>query len=150
MKEVVEDMYDYLNTDRYSHAGYMKIALRPDRLKRRLKTIKSALRKHKFDSIAFTGHSGSLLAAPIALYLNKELIMVRKLRKDSHSKIPVEGYKASKRYIIIDDLVSSGSTVKNVYKKVKKFAPKAVCLGVFEVNDVELDSDPKDLNLRSI
>jgi hypothetical protein len=71
-------------------------------------------KSHLFDAIAFRGMSGALIGPVLADRLDKKLIMVRKPTDgESHSRMTVEGEKAD-RYIIVDDFVSSGSTVRAI------------------------------------
>lgn len=99
----------------------------------------AALKKYQkdYDSIAFTGMSGALFAPELSRTLNKHLIMVRKSTKQSHSSLMVEGNSRCKKYIIVDDFISTGSTVQRIQKKVKKFAPDAICIGVLELEELE-------------
>jgi adenine/guanine phosphoribosyltransferase-like PRPP-binding protein len=123
------------HTPRFNHAGYHKVSMRPDRMKKLRPVIRKILAKYEFEAIAFRGLSGALLAMPIAMALNKSLIMVRKGEDNCHSKyLPVQGDLNTKRYVIIDDFKSSGNTVEIIRKAVKDFASEAECLGVLEVN----------------
>lgn len=92
----------------------------------------SLLRRKNFDSIVFQGVSGVLIAAPLAVRLKKNLIVVRK-HQDCHSQHAIEG-KNPKNYIIVDDFISSGRTVKVILSKMKRF-DGAVCKGVFLFRD---------------
>ena len=77
--------------------------------------------------------SGALPAIPLALRLKKEFIFVRKdfdVNTGSHSYRQVEGHKSVKRYVIIDDLICTGNTLKEIVKHIHKFAPEAKCIGV--------------------
>ena len=120
----------------YRTCDYLRHYLNHVEAKKMYKRAKLALKKYKgqYDSIAFTGMSGAMIAVPIAQSLRKPLIMVRKTTKDCHSRHMVEGNISCKNYIIIDDLIASGDTVKGVQKKIFEWAPKAHCIGVLEVN----------------
>jgi len=86
-----------------------------------------------FDAIAYRGQSGALIAAPVALFLKKHLILVRKEDECSHSSYSVEGCtKNYCRYIIVDDLISCGNTVQHIYSKVadKLYFPDLVAVFV--------------------
>jgi adenine/guanine phosphoribosyltransferase-like PRPP-binding protein len=98
-----------------------------------------ALAKHKFDSIAFRGMSGALIATPVSLALNKPLILIRKEEDVTHSSFKVEGNKACKRYVILDDFISSGETYKAIVTAVSIFAPKAKCIGLLSVQHIDND-----------
>lgn len=108
-------------------------------MRRLLPTALKALRTLEFDALACRGVSG-LIAAPIlALELNKNLLIVRKSDERSHHNSCygdgrlVQGDKAAKRYVIVDDFVSSGETAKTIVAEVAKFAPQAECLGILEL-----------------
>lgn len=92
-----------------------------------------ALKQWDFDSIAFRGMSGAVSAPVIALTLHKNLILVRKKEEKTHSIYPVEGYAASTRYVIVDDFISSGETVRAIRDSIRKFATKATCIGVLPI-----------------
>jgi adenine/guanine phosphoribosyltransferase-like PRPP-binding protein len=96
-----------------------------------------ALRGKRFDSLAFRGMSGAVIAPPVAIALKKHLIMVRKPEEPTHSDFPVEGNINSRKYIIIDDFMSSGKTARAIIEAVAKFAPQANCLGVLGVQHID-------------
>jgi orotate phosphoribosyltransferase-like protein len=83
------------------------------------------LRPHRknFDSIAFRGVSGALVAPILAHKLKKHLISVRKNTHDSHvmSNYKVEGNVASQSYIIVDDFICSGNTIKTIVNEVMEW-----------------------------
>lgn len=70
-------------------------------------------KEHLFDTIAFRGMSGALIAPSVADVLGKQLLMVRKAQDDSHGGL-VEGARSRSRYIVLDDVVESGNTVAQV------------------------------------
>jgi orotate phosphoribosyltransferase-like protein len=72
---------------------------------------------HEFDAIAVRGMSGSLVGPQIAMNLDKQLIIVRK--DSSHSQYKVEGgFTSNTRYVILDDFISTGETVKSIIKEI--------------------------------
>lgn len=117
-----------------THADYLTNALT-----NRKKTICKAVRrlKHlikfglKFDAIAFTGLSGSLIAPSIADRLNVGLIAIRKTRDKTHSQWKVESTSDISSYIIIDDLVCGGKTIRGIIKKINNTPYKAICNGLY-------------------
>jgi len=113
-------------------AGYLSKVISIDRLRRTIDLSVKMLAGYDFDALAFTGMSGCLVGPSVCLALNKSMIVVRKKGDDTHSPYDVEGDKAARRYIIIDDFIGSGATVNRIAKQVKLFAPQAVCLGVLE------------------
>lgn len=76
--------------------------------------------------------SGALIAPILAQRLGKTLILVRKKGESCHSGKMVEGDSAARRYIIVDDFVGYGDTVRAIFTAVGEFAPQAVCLGTYE------------------
>lgn len=90
-----------------------------------------------YDSIAFTGMSGAIIAPEVAGRLNKEVILVRK-EKNSHSPVMVEGNYDSQNYIILDDLIYTGNTVRFILSQIQNFRfnkmrfwPGIQCKGIF-------------------
>ena len=90
-----------------------------------------------FDTLAFRGSSGTLIAAPLAVELQKSMILVRRLSdfKDRvHSSHVVEGDQAARTYLIVDDFIFSGRTVACIIDAIKQFAPRASCIGMLQVH----------------
>lgn len=126
--------------DNYTGGMYTIKFLEP---KTRAKHIRAAIKvlkpiAHTFDSVAFCGMSGALIAPEIAKKLNKELIMVRKSNKGHHSNYMVEGYYRSNKYIIVDDFIDSGKTVKRMKKCIDQALNSYTkCLGVLSVQELK-------------
>jgi len=73
-----------------------------------------------FDTIAFRGMSGALIAPIVADKLNKSLTLVRKQEVDehkSHAEYPVEG-ALFVDYVIVDDFTNSGRTLREIQKRI--------------------------------
>jgi adenine/guanine phosphoribosyltransferase-like PRPP-binding protein len=109
---------------------YMTDTLRATEYAAKVPQAIALLNQYDFDAFAFRGMSGALLAAPLAFILGKERILCRKQGENNHSGHAVEGYKASKRYIIVDDGIDSGATVSRIICMISVFAPEAKCLGI--------------------
>lgn len=115
--------------------NYLNSVYEPERFKETVKStvkrIRQFIKKNgRFDAIAFTGTSGAALAYIVANKLNVGLICVRK-GDNSHYRGKVEGMRNANQYIIIDDFIDSGKTIKTIIGSVKKFSPGAKCLGIF-------------------
>lgn len=82
-----------------------------------------------FDSIACCGVSGLLVVAQVAELLNKHIIVVRKGEK-CYSEFRTEGV-APFRYIILDDLICSGNTVRYIKKVLKEEYRRSQCIGTY-------------------
>lgn len=82
-----------------------------------VKEVRSLRRKLGFDAIAFTGSSGAALAFPLSFLLELPLIHVRKGRSHYYGGA-IEGTISSKRYLIVDDFIESGSTIRRIIRKI--------------------------------
>jgi adenine/guanine phosphoribosyltransferase-like PRPP-binding protein len=82
-----------------------------------------------FDSIACCGTSGLMVVPQIAEILDKHIVIVRKNER-SYSSFKIEGVSPY-RYIIIDDLICSGSTIRHIKNSIKEEIPMAKCIGVY-------------------
>lgn len=120
----------------YVDTSYLHCMLDPREFQRRVPIAKQVLAKHDYDSFAFRGMSGALLAAPLANMLDKTMIAVRKPGVDCHTSRAVEGDSAARRYIIVDDVICTGSTVRAIIRAIKHFAPHAECIGILSWNDL--------------
>ena len=94
-----------------------------------------------FDAIACSGISGLLFAPPVARALGKPLIIVRK-QKGDHSYQLVEGDHAAKGYIVLDDLICSGTTLERIVSRIEDVNKAARCLGFLGYARL-LNDDPK-------
>lgn len=83
----------------------------------------------EFDTIACCGISGLLVVPQIAELLNKHILIIRKNEK-CYSEFRMEGV-APFRYVIVDDLICSGSTIKRIKNTIKEDHPRARCVGVY-------------------
>lgn len=85
--------------------------------------------KDSFDTIACCGVSGLMVVPQIAEILDKHILLVRKDER-CYSDFKLEGV-APYRYIIIDDLICSGNTVRHIKSSIKEEHPIAKCMGVY-------------------
>lgn len=109
--------YDLTDLDKTVEATYSE--LKPKR------------HRDRFDFIAAMGMSSVTVASPVALALGKQLVIVRKTSDTSHSgaqRIVGRNLKG-RRYIFIDDFVSSGATFKQVRDELRRAGAR--CVGQF-------------------
>lgn len=130
----------------YSHGGYIRPVFETDVLRKNVAKAVKILKRYEFDSIAFRGMSGALIAPILALRLNKTLIMVRKENDGSHFNLYsgslVEGDKAARSYVVVDDFVSTGETLYQIIKEIKEFN-SAKYIGTLEIRDMPTLEDIK-------
>lgn len=127
----------FLNNSGYGWAGY-RPATTAKNLIMATERFEEIRKLVDFDSIAFTGSSGCAIAFPL-LIKNKNLGMlyIRKAGESSHgSAIEYTAKNPVEKYIIVDDFVDSGATVRRIVRKINTFsanhgvqAPE--CVGVF-------------------
>lgn len=86
--------------------------------------------KDNFDSIVCCGISGLMVVPQIAELLDKHIVVIRKPDEKCYSEFPMEGVTPF-RYVIVDDLVCSGSTIKHIKNTIYEDCPKARCVGVY-------------------
>jgi adenine/guanine phosphoribosyltransferase-like PRPP-binding protein len=80
-----------------------------DLVERAVKTLQGV----KFDTIVFRGFSGAVVGPVVALQLGKPWALVRKVGDNAHSSRVVEG-DVSGDYVIIDDFIDSGETIRKI------------------------------------
>jgi hypoxanthine phosphoribosyltransferase len=99
-----------------------------------IETAKELLVKHPFDTIVFSGLSGSAIAFTIAHSLNSfPLLVVRKKEDQSHYstvKGNLEGNIGLKRYLLVDDFIDTGATVDYIIRSIRKEKPRAQCVAM--------------------
>ena len=91
----------------------------------------------KFQAIAFRGTSGAAMAYPVSAATGIPLICIRK--DGSHHGGPVEGSALIdvKKYLIIDDFISGGTTMDKIIDVLKTACGKKVlkCVGILLYGD---------------
>jgi orotate phosphoribosyltransferase len=119
-----------------SHAAWLWQVFEPelfdrlcDKTAARLKKLRSKL---GFDAVAFMGMSGSLLAPPVARQLKLRMIAVRPVGNSSHthSVHVVEAPDGCDRYVILDDFIETGETVRRIVRETKKELPYVRPVGI--------------------
>lgn len=105
-----------------------------------------ALGSLRFDAIAFTGLSGALLGSAVAMRLEKLLYCVRKVGENRHSDHEVEGPLGEFRYVIIDDLIHTGGTLRRIIRQVRQHSDnQAKLVGIWLYRDNKLITSENDL-----
>lgn len=111
-------------------ADYMeRVVVRPGEVADQV--LDGCLRVPRFDAIACRGLSGALVASIVAAKLDKPLVVVRKKIEGTHSSYGIEqGVAGPFRYVIVDDLIDKGGTVRAIIEKIKEREEDAVCVGI--------------------
>lgn len=110
--------------------GYLEGLFSPDMLNLTVDTMCDMIKKSgvEFEAIAFRGVSGGMVAPMVGAKLGKTLIVVRKPSENSHDGSELVGHILAKKVIIVDDFISSGSTVESI---LKAMTPDMSCEGIF-------------------
>jgi orotate phosphoribosyltransferase len=116
----------------YQYPSHLRPALNKEERYRTLERCTELLSHYEFDTLAFSGVSGAAVGFVLAHLLDKEVIIVRKPdeRRRAGQHYNVEGYIKAKRYIIVDDIVASGTTAARVIRGVRVVAPTAELVGI--------------------
>lgn len=131
-------------------SDYLDTPLDKNELREIIFDLKQKLKNVKFDAIAFCGNSGALVAPILAYELNKYILLVRKKSESCHSLYSVEGLYPGKKkykYIILDDQIESGRTVKAIYNEISEYSSNLVCVGI--VLYLDGDSHPKSFKFKN-
>lgn len=105
------------------HSGYFPTNHRE--LKGQVSAAEMLLADVEFDTIVCTGVSGIVFATPLAMSLEKRLLIVRKDNESSHGEYRAEG-SLGRRWLFVDDFVSSGDTFRRVVSSVE-----SICEGLW-------------------
>lgn len=118
-------------------SDYLNTVLTAEGLNRVINEMTGHLTPHEgeFSAVAFRGMSGAVVAPGVAQRLNKDLIVVRKPHEINHSNMGVEGVEC-KAYVIIDDFIDSGTTIKEIRRAVRQeeIFGKLVGIGLYKRN----------------
>ena len=125
----------------WMHSEYLRFLIPTNELDKTARKVTKWLKTYDFDTIACRGTSGLLIGPLLAVRMKKSLIIVRKETENSHSVQLVEGDANAHRYVIVDDVMTSGRTAHFIKSKVSEFAPGAVCLGLCLVNNIRRGYD---------
>ena len=118
-----------------THASWfdnvMDLDKRKQTIAKALKTLRAFRKRVNFDAIAFRGMSGAILAPILADRLNVKLLVVRKEEEKTHSDFYVEGSDTPEKYVIVDDFVSSGDTIRITVRDIADNFPQAKFVGLY-------------------
>jgi hypothetical protein len=140
---------------------YLDKVLYPARLQERTKIVSKNLLQLKkvlnYDAIAFRGYSGAGMAFPVSYLTGLPLMLVRKtnlynqLTDNSHGYL-VEGDDSDiTNYVILDDFIASGETVRSMIQTINHktfradFPVRLHCVGVCLYN-VFMRDDRTDID----
>jgi adenine/guanine phosphoribosyltransferase-like PRPP-binding protein len=113
----------------------------PARLATKLKIATMGLGEHieqlKPDALAYSGHSGAAFAFIAGVFHQLPIINVRKVGEQSHgSAIDSNSTEPIRTYLVVDDFINTGATVKHIIRSIDRAAAKynnhrPKCMGIF-------------------
>lgn len=118
------------------HSEYLSPAIRPQTRQHMLGLCEKRIKELDltFDAFACRGVSGLLMALPLSERMNKGLIIVRKITDNNHGQLTEFSHPAE-TYLILDDFVASGETVRAIYNSI----PETIkCVGILCYSDVDI------------
>ena len=123
--------------------SHLEQVLDRKQVRKTVKQLKIGISKSKvqFDTIACRGISGLAIASLIARDLNKQVAVIRTV-KSKHRGHTVEVFEVPKKYIIIDDLISSGDTMNEIHASMRRRYYKIQIVHIF-LYDKYADDKPR-------
>jgi adenine/guanine phosphoribosyltransferase-like PRPP-binding protein len=125
----------------YQTAGYIEAAFHPKFSELLMKLAIQAKEKFApFEVVVGMGMSGALVVREFADFTDASAGILRKPQDDSHAvclspPYLFEGPASVRSYVIIDDLVCSGETLRAIQERMKKAFPDSVCVGIVLWNE---------------
>lgn len=119
-------------------SSYIEPALDPRKRPKLIKALVKAIKEHETfpqcEAVAVRGISGLLVGPEVAQKLGKPLAVCRKPKDGSHACVIVECCSPCDRYIIVDDITSTGGTVRAIIDAMEADLKATKPLAVFLYN----------------
>jgi orotate phosphoribosyltransferase-like protein len=112
--------------------SHLEKVLSPKLRKKTISNCLEILQLHtkSFNTIAVSGYSQCLIGIPVADKLNKNIVVIRKGGEERASLNLVEGYIKG-NFIIIDDLICTGATLKRIIKRMSTTFSTSKCHAIY-------------------
>jgi orotate phosphoribosyltransferase-like protein len=121
-------------------ASYIKRAFDPVLLRRIALETYQVMRSVGAEVVVVRGLSGTVVATTMAALFNTPFAIVRKPNESSHSSFGLEVHtvfseetfnnETYRDWIIVDDLISTGTTIREIKDKVDSSVIKGICKGI--------------------
>jgi orotate phosphoribosyltransferase-like protein len=134
----------------YSHPSYLSEVYNKDYRGIAIQKAVEFLISHtkNFDAVVGRGTSGMGFGVLLAYALKKDFVLVRKkttIDDYTHSSFEVEGLSGSYSYLIVDDLICTGSTIRKILSKMQASRTGAKPYGIYLYSsDYRNDPDAVD------
>lgn len=87
-------------------------------------------RELDFETIAVQGVSGLIVGSPLAMALDKKIMVIRKQGDKTHC-LDVMGFGKNQKILMVDDCVETGTTLINMVTKIKSHCFNPTFVGLF-------------------
>src|SRR5229473_3316905 len=96
----------------YQYPTHLRPAMNREERKETVEACIAKLQRYEFDTLAFSGISGASIGFILAQLMDKEVISVRQpgTYRRADNQYLEEGYCHALKYVIVDDLISTGTT----------------------------------------
>lgn len=91
-----------------------------------------------FDTLVGVGVSGAVIVPTLARLLGADFAIVRKENDGSHGWNKIEGV-VGRKWLFVDDLVSSGTTVRRVCRLMRENFPDSQLVGAYLYHSQEFN-----------
>lgn len=122
--------------------GYLRKAFDPVKVKKLAKETAAIAVKVGADVVVCRGLSGIIVATVVGAIYKIPFAVVRKDTESTHSSNSIEVHNESvaayEDYIIVDDFIASGTTLREIENAIKndnKWSIKGDCVGIVLYND---------------
>jgi adenine/guanine phosphoribosyltransferase-like PRPP-binding protein len=119
-------------------SDYLHAVFRPENfdgtVKRAITHATRLVENYKVEAIAFSGVSGASLGYILGYTLGVPLMCIRKPRERAHYYGTLEGCTSARRYMIVDDFIATGDTVRNIMETITKECNDSVCVVMMMFN----------------
>lgn len=122
----------------FNYAHWLAEAVNLNLKRTAIRSAKLILKPVDFDTIVMTGLSGYLFGSVLAYSMRKQIAAIR-THEPKHSTQWFEGH-IPYRYIIVDDFVSSGSTIRHILFQMEKY--KSTLVGIYCYHHNSVYSEP--------
>lgn len=116
------------------HSYYLSTIFDRDLLRKKIVEAAKTLKGVEFDAIAVRGVSGLTFGSILSYKLKSGLVVVRKSLEGSHADTSLEvssGLPGDFKYIIVDDLTSSGETIREIKDRVGQQYSRTQLVGAY-------------------
>jgi adenine/guanine phosphoribosyltransferase-like PRPP-binding protein len=106
----------------------------PNKMREIMERAKQVLPLDNFDAIAVRGNSGLLIGAPLAMTLDKKLLIIRKNGEKNHDFGIIVGWGKRQKIMLVDDFIDSGATLYEMIQQIGRRCDSPEIVGIFLYN----------------